>query len=274
MRRKKLIKSEVIKIFSTTKETLRHYENLGLIKPEIDENNYRYYDHRELRKLRQILFLREMEMPLDAIVQLENKKVSEDDYIELLNFQYENLKDKVERQIKNLEKTKQLLLLLKGRSYKNSFEIRYLNERYFYRLETTHKSSPPDIKFYLDQFGQLIDKKIYSERSFLILYPFENLLNSQYINGVQCLEIRKDTNLDRSFITTFPESTYLSVFYHYTDGDNESLKELYSEIKRFLKSQKWRISNSTVIEMEHPELSIIYDDNQNIYELQIQVEKI
>ena len=54
-----------MRIFNTTKETLRHYENLGLIEPEFDSQNYRYYDHKEIRKLRQIFYLRDLEIPLD-----------------------------------------------------------------------------------------------------------------------------------------------------------------------------------------------------------------
>ncbi len=33
-KREKLIKSEIVEMFDTTKEALRYYENVGLINPE------------------------------------------------------------------------------------------------------------------------------------------------------------------------------------------------------------------------------------------------
>ncbi|WP_305453059.1 MerR family transcriptional regulator [Bacillus mycoides] len=36
----KLTKSDVIKIFNTTKETLRFYEKKGLVQPKVGKNNY------------------------------------------------------------------------------------------------------------------------------------------------------------------------------------------------------------------------------------------
>lgn len=44
-------------MFNTTKETLRHYEHLNLLQPEVTENNYKYYGNEELNTLREIFFL-------------------------------------------------------------------------------------------------------------------------------------------------------------------------------------------------------------------------
>jgi DNA-binding transcriptional MerR regulator len=48
--------------------TLHYYDQVGLLKPSRVENNgYRYYEERELLKLQQILFFRELDFPLDEI---------------------------------------------------------------------------------------------------------------------------------------------------------------------------------------------------------------
>ncbi|MDI6505055.1 MerR family transcriptional regulator [Bacillus wiedmannii] len=44
----KLTKSDVIKIFNTTKETLRFYEEKGLVQPKVGKNKYRFYGNEEL----------------------------------------------------------------------------------------------------------------------------------------------------------------------------------------------------------------------------------
>lgn len=48
--------------------TLHHYDRIGLLKPaEVGANGYRYYGREELLRLQQILFHRELELPLEAI---------------------------------------------------------------------------------------------------------------------------------------------------------------------------------------------------------------
>ncbi len=51
--------------------TLHHYDKVGLLKPSRVENNgYRYYEERELLKLQQILFFRELDFSLEEIKQI------------------------------------------------------------------------------------------------------------------------------------------------------------------------------------------------------------
>jgi DNA-binding transcriptional MerR regulator len=51
-----------------TTRTLRYYDQIGLLIPaEIGENGYRYYDQRNLMRLQQILFFRELDIPLNDI---------------------------------------------------------------------------------------------------------------------------------------------------------------------------------------------------------------
>ena len=48
--------------------TLRHYDEIGLVKPaEVAENGYRYYDWESMALLQQVLFYRELGLPLQDI---------------------------------------------------------------------------------------------------------------------------------------------------------------------------------------------------------------
>ncbi len=58
-----------------TPRTLHHYDEIGLLKPsQIGENGYRYYGEDALLKLQQILFYRELDIPLDEIKKIMGRR--------------------------------------------------------------------------------------------------------------------------------------------------------------------------------------------------------
>jgi len=58
-----------------TPRTLRHYDDIGLLKPSrIGDNGYRYYGEEALLKLQQILFYRELDIPLDDIKKIMGRR--------------------------------------------------------------------------------------------------------------------------------------------------------------------------------------------------------
>lgn len=58
-----------------TPRTLRHYDRIGLLKPEtVGENGYRYYGDRSVLQLQQILFYRELGLALDAIKEIMGRR--------------------------------------------------------------------------------------------------------------------------------------------------------------------------------------------------------
>ena len=59
---------ELANLAGVTTRTLRYYDQLGILTPaELGSNNYRYYDHDNLLRLQQILFYRELDVPLKEI---------------------------------------------------------------------------------------------------------------------------------------------------------------------------------------------------------------
>lgn len=67
---------QLSKICQVTTKTLRHYEKLGLLVPTRNEtgNQYRYYTSEQVQRLRQILFLKELGLPLKTIKQVIDDK--------------------------------------------------------------------------------------------------------------------------------------------------------------------------------------------------------
>ena len=60
---------KIADLAGVTTRTLRYYDEIGLLTPAgTGENGYRYYDQGNLMRLQQILFFRELDVPLDDIL--------------------------------------------------------------------------------------------------------------------------------------------------------------------------------------------------------------
>ncbi|PXA67145.1 MerR family transcriptional regulator [Cryobacterium arcticum] len=59
---------EIARLAGTTRRTLRHYQDMGLVSPSrIGDNGYRYYDAEALVRLQRVLLLRQLGLGLPAI---------------------------------------------------------------------------------------------------------------------------------------------------------------------------------------------------------------
>lgn len=66
--------NEFAKLANVTTRTLRYYDQIGLLTPaQVGGNGYRYYDHASLLRLQQILFFRELDVPLKDIHTIINQ---------------------------------------------------------------------------------------------------------------------------------------------------------------------------------------------------------
>lgn len=62
---------EVSEITGISIRTLRYYDEIGLLKPtQLTEAGYRLYDNKALEKLQEIMFFRELEIPLSYIKEI------------------------------------------------------------------------------------------------------------------------------------------------------------------------------------------------------------
>ncbi len=63
------------KLAGVTPRTLHHYDEIGLLKPSrVGENGYRYYGEESVLRLQQILFYRELGLPLDDIKKIMGRR--------------------------------------------------------------------------------------------------------------------------------------------------------------------------------------------------------
>jgi DNA-binding transcriptional MerR regulator len=65
--------AQVARMSKVTSRTLRHYDQIGLLRPAwVGGNGYRYYEREQLLSLQRILIMRELGLGLDAIAEVLN----------------------------------------------------------------------------------------------------------------------------------------------------------------------------------------------------------
>ncbi len=111
--------NQLAKLAGISVRTLHYYDEIGLLKPSFAKaNGYRCYGEKQLVKLQQILFFRELEFPLEKIKQIMQSPRF--DSVAALADQQKLLElkqKKIERLIKTITKTIQSL---KGGGYMNN----------------------------------------------------------------------------------------------------------------------------------------------------------
>jgi len=66
--------AQVVRMSKVTSRTLRHYDEIGLLRPDhVADGGLRFYRHEQLRRLQRILVLRDLGLPLEAIATVVNE---------------------------------------------------------------------------------------------------------------------------------------------------------------------------------------------------------
>ncbi len=97
---------DIARLAGTTSRTLRHYDDVGLVKPSrIGDNGYRYYDADALVRLQRVLLLRELGLGIPAIGEVlagqRDDTVALRTHLEWLAQE----KERIGRQIASVERT-------------------------------------------------------------------------------------------------------------------------------------------------------------------------
>lgn len=96
--------NEVEHIVGLSKKAIRYYEELGLLHPKRKkENDYRIYGDEDIKKLKFLKFLRELDVPIRDLKLLEENKLSLKECIKERMF-------KIEEQEKNYARVKKMCL--------------------------------------------------------------------------------------------------------------------------------------------------------------------
>jgi DNA-binding transcriptional MerR regulator len=104
---------EIADLAGVTTRTIRYYDQIGLLPPaQIGENGYRYYNADSLLQLQQILFFRELDVPLKEIEMILTRP--DFNVLAALEAHQQALETRVERMLTLIETIEHTITALKG----------------------------------------------------------------------------------------------------------------------------------------------------------------
>lgn len=180
MKEKYLI-GEVCKLFNTTRDTLVHYEKIGLVTPKKDNHNgYRYYDIENLNSLTDIFFLKKLNLPLSDI----NKAIKDStplNILEIIKVKENHLQEEMNK-IKDLQKTLNSMKINVQACISNldNLEIREENDRFLF-IEITKDNKFNDFIELLEGLVDLVEGIDLSNKNFLEYVNFTFLIEEDFL---------------------------------------------------------------------------------------------
>jgi DNA-binding transcriptional MerR regulator len=139
---------QLSKLAGVTPRTLHHYDEIGLLKPSrVGDNGYRYYGEESLLKLQQILFYRELDIPLEDIKKIMGRR--DFDIVGALHSHKDALQKQVTRLnhlIATVDNTIDYLKGNKEMSNKQLFEAFSDEQQAEYEKEIAQKYDPATVK--------------------------------------------------------------------------------------------------------------------------------
>ena len=108
---------ELAKLCGVTVRTVQYYDTRGILIPsELSEGGRRLYSEEDLRRMKIICFLRELDLPIDAISQILREEHPEKVILLLIEQQQTVLSDEIAGKQEKLEKLRELKSGLKNRA--------------------------------------------------------------------------------------------------------------------------------------------------------------
>ena len=108
---------ELAKLCGVTVRTVQYYDTRGILIPtELSEGGRRLYSGEDLRRMKVICFLREMDLPIDAISQILKEEHPEKVISLLIEQQEQALSEEISDKQEKLDKLRELKSGLKGKA--------------------------------------------------------------------------------------------------------------------------------------------------------------
>ncbi len=139
---------QLAKLAGITPRTLHYYDEIGLLKPShTGDNGYRYYGEEALIRLQQILFYRELDLPLEDIKKIMKRRDFEVlDALESHKAALHKRIEKMERLIATVDLTLEHLKGKNNMSKKQLFEAFSEEQQAEYEKEAMQKYDPETVK--------------------------------------------------------------------------------------------------------------------------------
>lgn len=256
------------KLCNVKKQTLFHYDDIGIFSPEIkSDNGYRYYSYQQFDVFNVITILKEINMPLKEIkAYLDNR--SPNTLVELfknkvleVDLEIENLK-----RIRNLMETKIAITEKACAIDYSKISLKFFDEEYLVLSNSIENVSHKDyLKIVSEHMSYCTLNHLNSGHSIGIIINKENILKGVSEN-YSYLYTKLNSNTDSPFAFTKPKGLYCMAYH---EGAYNNIDKTYKKILQFLKSSNLTIGKYSYEECILDEVAVKGYDN---YVTQILVE--
>jgi DNA-binding transcriptional MerR regulator len=222
--------NQLAKLAGVTGRTLRYYDEIGILKPvRINTSGYRIYGQKEVDKLQQILFYRELDVDLETIKKIVNSPSF--DGIKSLKEHREKLLAKREHLnllIANIEKTiaaQEGRITMSDNEKFEAFKRKLIDENEKkYGKEARAKYGENIVNKSNQKLKEMTEKQ-YAEVNKLGEEVL-NVLNEAFLTGNPAGELaQKAADLHRQWLSFF--------WTHYTKEAHRGVTQMYVEDERF-----------------------------------------
>lgn len=240
------IKSEVYfttgdfaKLCEVTKQTLFHYDSIGLLQPHHkDEKGYRYYSHVQFDTMYVIESLKEMEMPLREIKEFINDTTPKT-MISLFKEKSKQISEKIThlQSIQNTIEKKIALTELAGTLDFSEIYISEADATYFYLSEPLINDNDKN-RMAIAEFYRLCVSQLNEKYSIGGMIKKNDLLREE-VHSYKYLFAK--TEYTDALPLTLKEKTKQVTAYH--TGKYEAIAKTYSKIFDFIEEHQLKITD-------------------------------
>ncbi|GCD10131.1 MerR family transcriptional regulator [Clostridium tagluense] len=223
------------KLCNVKKQTLFHYDDIGIFSPEIkDDNGYRYYSYQQFDVFNVITILKETNMSLKEIkAYLDNRSPST--LVELLKNKVLDIDIEIEnlKRIRKLMETKISITENACIIDHSKISLEYFDEEHLVLSNSIENVSHKDyFKIVSEHMNYCTLNNLNAGHSIGAMISKDNILKGVAEN-YSFLYTKLYSNNDIPFTFTKPKGLYC-IAYH--EGDYNSIDKTYNKILQFLKN--------------------------------------
>lgn len=260
---------EFAKLWGVKKQTLFHYDEIGIFKPAIKKKNgYRYYSYQQFEVFGVILVLKEMGMSLQEIKTYLDGRSPE----RLIHLFSEKV-ERINREVDHLNKLKHIMndkieMTKRATSLTgNEIELKELEAEYFM---ISPKLDHLNDRGFFDQLSEYMQRDDFNQDAMWysvgVMIDLENLKNKKYLDYTHFYSKIEDKAKAQTVFLK-PKGLYL-VAYH--RGIYEKTYETYERMIEFAEKNQLEFCGYSYEAFILDEISVIGYENY-VTEIQIQV---
>lgn len=262
---------ELSKLYNIGVDSIRYYEQMGLLHPKRDpNNNYRLYTLEDIRKLTMIRELLALNMPLEQIKNFDDHRTVENS-IKLLKTELDIIDESIEKLVQNknsiLNRLSNIQSALEKTKYLNQIRTLDLPVRDCVMISDTNL--PNDyVDYAVTQYMQNHHQDIHTIGACdcYTLDVKNSNPKSKQLRTKNVFFYSPKPMYDSNY--TLPAGKYLSVIY---SGSYDYTKEWVNKMFLYAKEHSLKII-SDPIEFGYINEYETTDENENIIEVQMQIE--